>query len=90
MTIKKSFYWQKLQRDVKRFKPLEWLEITKIYRIVKVGSDSETALTVSLQLQEYERLKKLENKYNEFIRKSDSEVLRELAEKLDNQDTNYN
>ncbi len=73
-----------------RQKPIDRQLITgKIYTLLRDNISGEIALTVSLQLQEYGRLKELENKYNEIKQKTDGELLRELAERLDEQEENF-
>lgn len=75
-------YKKQNERHLKRLLPIERETISKIYRLVKVGGDTELALSVSLQLQEYARLKELEKDYTMLTNRTDSEILHQIADNL--------
>lgn len=79
---------RKKQEEIqaKRFEPIDRATITKIYNLIKSNFDTETALTVSLQLQQQEDYLRLKRKEHEdrFVKVSDK--LREIADILDDND----
>ena len=76
----------------KRYTPLTYKELAQVSRAIKKDAQlaneyglmvGEFALRVSLQLQQYERLNELEKRYQAERNKSDGDLLREIADRLD-------
>jgi hypothetical protein len=65
-----------------RYLPIERDKITKIFVCVRDNFDMETALTVSIQLQEYARLKQNETRYNELINMSNRDMLQKVIDNI--------